>query len=112
MKLITNCKSCKKEIGIKSNASTRPELGMEKGDTFNINCLHCGNNAKVHINDVRAVSSHIITIGGVIISLLVTAALWKIVGLVGIISITIPLFIWQYQNKAAHAFNVYRSRRG
>ncbi len=111
MKLITNCDSCKEEISIKSNSSTRPELAMEKGDEFNINCANCGNNSKKHVNDVRAVASNTIAIGGLIISILITVALWNIAGLVGTISITIPLIIWQQQNKSVHTFNSYRTRR-
>jgi len=91
MKLITNCDSCKEEINIKSNSSSRPELGMEKGDNFLISCPKCSNESSKHINDVRAIPSNLITIGGLIISFCVTAALWSIAGLVGTITLAIPL---------------------
>ncbi len=111
MKLITNCDACKKEIGIKSNASSRPELGMEKGDEFDIKCPNCGNNTKKHVNDIRAVASNKIVLGGLLISFVVTATLWNIAGLVGTITIGIPLLIWQQQSQSIHAFNAYRTRR-
>jgi len=54
MKLVTRCKSCNKDIRIKSGASTRPDLQMEKGDEFNVNCQNCGKILKKHVNDVKA----------------------------------------------------------
>ena len=71
--LYTSCNSCQEDIRVRSWASTRPELAKEKDDEFMINCDKCGISIKTHVNDVRAKGSRVILIGGIIISIIVTA---------------------------------------
>ncbi len=111
MKLYTVCKSCKNEIKIKSNASTRPDLQMERGDEFNINCHNCGITEKKHINDIKAQESNLIMLIGIGVGILATIILWMYFGAIGTISLTIPLIFWQQQMKAVKSFNSYTIRR-
>ena len=54
MQLYTHCNSCKSTIKIASKAATRPDLQMEKGDEFTVNCQNCGAMQKKHVNDIKA----------------------------------------------------------
>ena len=111
MKLFTKCNSCKEEILIKSNASTRPDLEIERGEKFVVNCTSCGRNLEKHVNDIKAKENNFFIIGGVVLSIIVTLVLWNFFGAVGTISGAIPILIWKQQNNAVHAFNSYRVRR-
>ena len=109
MKLFTYCNSCKGEIPIKSYASSKPELAMDMGEKFNINCVHCGVNMEKQVNDVWAKPNKIIILVGWLVAIIVTIALWKI-SLIGSVSVAIPLLVWQHQSKAVHAFNAHKRR--
>lgn len=111
MKLYTHCKSCKKDIKIKSSASTRPDLQMEKGTEFNVNCQNCGNLEKKHVNDIKAEADHKIILIGVGVGILATIFLWIYFGAIGTVSIIIPILFWQQQASTAKSFNSYRIRR-
>ncbi len=111
MILYTYCKSCKKNITIKSNASTRPDLQMEKGDEFNVNCGNCGKIEKKHVNDIKAEPNNIILLIGVGIGVLATIILWLFFGAIGTISIVMPIIFWQQQMNATKSFNGYMIRR-
>lgn len=111
MKLTTRCSSCKKDVKIKSSASTRPELQMEKGDEFNVNCQNCGKLEKKHVNDIRAEVNNQIIFIGIGIGILSTIILWSMFGAVGTISITIPIIFWYQQMDAIKGFNSYKIRR-
>ena len=52
MKLCANCVNCKKEMFVKSFASTRVDLEMDKGKNFKLKAQGCGRDQNVHINDV------------------------------------------------------------
>lgn len=78
MTLVTACTSCKEEIKIKSNALTRPDLAMEKGDEFGINCPHCGKYQKKHVNDISARQNNFIIIGGIGLGIIVTLIMWNL----------------------------------
>ncbi len=111
MKLYTHCTSCKKEISIQSNATTRPNLQMEKGDEFNIQCRNCARVQKRHVNEIRAeVNTNVILIG-IGISAIATIVLWMMYGAIGTISISIPLILWYQQMDNVKSFNSYRIRR-
>ena len=111
MKLIANCKSCKAEIKVKSNASTRPELEMDKGALIKLTCTACGLKQEKHVNDVRAIQSIPLIVGGLIVGLLAAFVLISFAGIFGVITIAVPLVIWQQQRASAHNFNLYRTRR-
>lgn len=111
MKLTTRCSSCKKDVRIKSGASTRPELQMEKGDEFTVNCQNCGKLEKKHVNDIRAEINNQIIFIGIGIGILSTVILWSMFGAVGTISITIPIIFWYQQMDAIKGFNSYKIRR-
>lgn len=111
MKLYTNCKSCKKEIKINSSASTRPDLQMEKGDQFNVNCQNCGKTEKKHVNDIIAASNKLMMFIGFVLGGLATLLLWIIYGAIGTVSIIIPLIFWQQQMSSIKGFNSYLIRR-
>ena len=111
MNLYTHCKSCKKDIKIKSSASTRPDLQMEKGDEFNVNCQNCGKMKKKHVNDIKAKPNNMIILIGVGIGVLVTIFFWIYFGAIGTIGIIIPILFWQQQTSAAKLFNSYMIKR-
>jgi len=111
MNLFTNCKSCRKENFIKSSASTRPDLEMEKGEEFNIQCTECLVTNKVHVNDVSATENNNVIIAGVLLSIIITIFLWSFLGAIGTISVTIPILIWQAQSSSVNAFNSYMITR-
>lgn len=111
MNLYTNCKSCKKDIKIKSNAATRPDLQMEKGSEFKVNCQNCGAIEKKHVNDIRAESSQTMLLIGAILGVLATIILWIFYGAIGTVSMLIPVLFWQQQMNATKVFNSYMIRR-
>ena len=109
--LVTYCKSCKKDIRIKSSAATRPDLQMEKGDEFNVNCHNCGKIERKHVNDIKAEPNNNLIIVGVIIGIIVTIMLWNMYGAIGTVSGIIPLIFWQQQMSATKSFNSYMIKR-
>jgi len=111
MKIVSTCTSCKTETRIKTLATTRPDLIKDKGEEIKVNCSSCGNNEKHHVNDFKAIPNHIYTIVAAIISLVLSIALLFVVGIVGTVSIIIPILVWKQQASAVSAFNNYRTRR-
>lgn len=111
MDLYTHCTSCKKDIKIKSIASTRPDLQMEKGEEFDVNCLSCGNLEKKHVNDIKAEYNNTLILIGVVIGAVVSIFLLNYFGIVGAIGTAIPILFWQQQMSAKKAFNSYMIRR-
>ncbi len=111
MKLITRCSSCKKDMIIKSNASTRPDLQMEKGDEFNVNCQNCGKFEKKHINDIKAEPNKLLILIGVGIGIIATIVLWNMFGIIGTVGAIIPILFWYQQMDVTKGFNSYMIRR-
>ena len=97
MNLYTFCKSCKKEIQINSNAATRPDLQMEKGDEFLVTCQNCGKKEKKHVNDIKAEPNKIILFSGFLLGISITVFLWFYFGAVGTVTGVIPVLIWRQQ---------------
>lgn len=111
MNLYTYCKSCKKNIKVKSEAVTRPDLQMEKGDEFMVNCQNCGTMEKKHVNEITAEPNNIILMLGVGIGIVVSIFLWIYLGLIGILGIIIPFVFWQQQMNTTKSYNKYMIRR-
>ncbi|MDO1501384.1 hypothetical protein Q2T40_14715 [Winogradskyella maritima] len=111
MRLTTHCSSCKENIKIKSSASTRGDLQMEKGDEIKVNCPQCGKVEKKHINEIRAEANNFIIVGSIILCLVVTAFLWYYFGAIGLVGFAIPIIVWYQQMNATRSFNLYRIRR-
>jgi len=109
MKLITICNHCSHEIKVKSYAPTRPDLERLKGEKFKVTCKECLRTQQKAANDVYAVPSNIILIGGVIIGIVVTVLLWKMLGAVGVFSFLIPVFIHKSESNSVYLFNSYRT---
>jgi len=107
MKLTATCKSCKIPNPIKSMAMTRPDLAMDKGEEFNLNCKSCGVNSIVHVNQVKVSSSPIPIVIGVIVSLILTLVLLR-VGWIAAATFVIPVYIWRQQQASESAWNRYR----
>lgn len=110
MKLSTSCPSCQKGIKIKSWAATRPELEMEKGDEFNVNCNHCGITTKKHVNEIVAEKNLLIIAVGVLLGIVTTYFLWDF-GFISTFSGAIPLLFWQQEERATNTFNSYTIKR-
>ncbi len=111
MKLYVKSNSSDELVSIKTSASTRPELQMEKGGEFAVNFPKTGKNEKVHVNDVFAEINKV-TIGiGLIIGILVTLVLWNYFGAIGTISGVIPVLFWQQEMKAVKSFNSFMIKR-
>lgn len=111
MKLYSICKSCKRHIPIKSHASTRPDLEMERGEQFRITCNHCAIEQEKHVNDVRAKQNNTIVIGGIVLGGIATLLLLTVLGAVAVATFIIPILIYQQQQSSVKTFNTYRSRR-
>lgn len=111
MQLISNCDYCKEEIRIKSYASSRPALEMDKGERFEVRCEKCRKRQEKHVNDVRAKPSRLFITGGLIIGIVFTLVLWMFFGGIAVLSFAIPGLIWQQESKSVHGFNSYRTRR-
>ncbi|OEK07721.1 hypothetical protein A8C32_16585 [Flavivirga aquatica] len=111
MNLYTYCKSCKSNINIKSSASTRPDLQMEKGEEFNVNCQNCGHVEKKYVNDIKAESSKIVMFIGLVIAILATIILWISFRGIALAVLVIPILFWQQQMSATKSFNSYMIRR-
>ncbi|MFI2743322.1 hypothetical protein ACG2LH_11315 [Zhouia sp. PK063] len=114
MQLYTNCTSCKQSFKIASNAATRAELQMEKGDEFEVSCKHCGTRLHKHVNDIKAEPNKLLILIGFGLGILVTIVLLFALPNILIFStagIAIPLVIWQQQTSAARSFNRYMVRR-
>ncbi|OIQ27219.1 MAG: hypothetical protein BM564_13070 [Bacteroidetes bacterium MedPE-SWsnd-G2] len=111
MNLYTYCKSCKNNIKINSQAPTRPELQMEMGDTFKVNCKHCDKWDKAHINDVKAEQSKHILLLGLILGVIFTLFIWTYYSSLALVSFIIPLLVWKQQLMAVKAFNGYMIKR-
>jgi len=111
MKLTASCNSCKKEHLIKSYASTRPDLAQDKGEEFSMNCTDCGNNTRVHVNEVQAKPNTTVLLAALVVGVLVTVILLYFLGAIGTISLGIPLLMWRQENKSASTFNGYMIRR-
>lgn len=111
MKLVTRCKSCNKDIIIKFNAATRPDLQMQKGDEFQVNCLNCGNRETKHVNDIKAEANNVIILIGVAIGIIASAVLWVLYGALGTLGLAIPVLFWYQQMDATKGFNSYMIKR-
>jgi hypothetical protein len=111
MSLYTVCKSCKESISVKSSASTRPELQMEQGDDFSVNCQTCGKVDKIHVNDVKSEINKTTIFIGLILGVVITIVLWVVYGAIGTVSMIIPLLFWQQQMNSAKSFNSFMIRR-
>lgn len=108
MKIETICQHCKNEIKIKTNANTRIDLEMERGELFNISCESCKKISEVHVNAVYAKINPIISIGGFVIGFVMTIIFWSMMGLIATITMTIPILIANQQSASIKAFNNYR----
>ena len=107
-KLITKCNFCSSEMKIKSYAPTRPDLEMHRGEKFKVSCNQCLRPQEKQANDVIAIASNFILIGGVVIGIVVTVLLWKMLGAIGTVSIIIPILIYNSELNAVALFNSYR----
>ncbi|WP_196888750.1 hypothetical protein [Aureivirga sp. CE67] len=111
MKLYTVCSSCKEEIKIKSFASTRPELQMEKGREFNVNCQNCGVFEKKHINDVKAEIGKLMLLIIGFSGIAFAVFLFFFLGMISSLISFIPMIFWQQEVKAVRSFNSYLVKR-
>lgn len=60
-----------------------------------------------HVNEVRAKESSILIIGGFLLGVIITMALWKFYGAIGLISAIVPTWIWKEEQNSVRAFNSY-----
>ena len=111
MNLYKHCKSCKEDIVIKSSSATRPDLQMEKGTEFQINCQNCGNIEKVHVNDIKGEPNKKMILIGLVLGVIATAIMWIFFGAIGTLGAIIPLLFWQQQMNASKTFNSYLIKR-
>ena len=111
MFLHTNCYHCKKKIPISSSARARTELEDELGAEFTVKCKNCGTKDKRHVNRVNASPNLMPVAIAVLIGVVVTLALWSILGAIGTVSMAIPLLAWYQQSSVAHKFNSNRIPR-
>jgi len=111
MNLYVTCNSCEETVRIKSSASTRPDLQMEKGEEFTVNCTESGKIVKVHVNDVIAEVNKVIIIIGLVLGVIATVFLWNYFGAISTVSGIIPILFWQQEIRAVKSFNSFMIRR-
>jgi hypothetical protein len=111
MKIYTICTKCNESVYLKSSAPTRPDLQMDKGTEFDLECNHCGRTEKKHVNDFRAESNKVVIVIGILLGAIITIILFSFYGAIATITFTIPIIFWQQQMKATKAFNSYLVRR-
>ena len=109
MKVYSTCTDCKKEISIRTWATTRVDLKMKHGDSIELHCKACNKSDKYLINDIIAKDSKIAILVGLIVLIIGTPItlilLWDYIwqsGLYGafglILIIGIPSFIYMIIN--------------
>jgi len=111
MKLRTTCRSCNEFITFKESVSTRPDLEQTRGELVKLNCQNCGSNQKTHVNDIEAYENKELLLIAVLVGIIITAILLFLLGLIGTISIGVPILIWQQHTSSIRNFNVYRMTR-
>ncbi len=111
MRLEYTCVSCKKQNNYKPVTSTRGELQMKVGDEVDVNCGHCGKIDKKHINRIDAVADNKKILIAFLISAVASLVLYSYFGLVGTITVGIPLLMWVQEGKSTNQFNSYKIRR-
>ncbi len=111
MNLYVKCGTGDEMVRVKSSASTRSDLQMEKGDEFTIDCPKSGKKVKVHVNDVRAEVNKTIIVIGLGIGVVATIVLWNLYGAIGTVSGIIPLLFFQQEKRAVKSFNSFMIRR-
>lgn len=54
MRVVADCKFCKKIIPIKASGSNRFELSKKVGKTISLFCSNCKKRSRYHLNKIRA----------------------------------------------------------
>lgn len=108
MIISTKCPACKDEVKITPSASTRPDLAHLKGETFGVNCTHCGKNFTTHVNDVSAKVNQKIILMAWIFGAFITIVTIFFIGFIAVATFAFPLIVMRSLNNQAHAFNGYR----
>ena len=103
------CSRCTKTIRLKSNASTRPDLIMERGEVFEVRCSRCEERHEIESNDVFADPDYKIMLFSLVISGLIIWTFWKEVRAVSLAALIVPSFIFGHELNAVHRFNCYQS---
>ncbi|WP_299109482.1 hypothetical protein [uncultured Winogradskyella sp.] len=105
MKLSYRCSSCKKDNTIKTKATDRYGLLMERGSNeFNERCKHCGHFTKKHINRLYADDNYTYVIAGLAIAAVATYFMWDF-GFISTLTGTIPIWFWSEMKRKSSKFN-------
>jgi len=83
---------------------------MQKGETFTVNCKHCGSNQKIHINDVIADNSPLMVVLATLATIIITIVFWEM-GFIAFITIAFPVLVWNAHQRSRSAFNNYKRPR-
>ncbi len=108
MQLYTTCQGCGKEIVIKSGAVTRPDLEREQGEYITIKCDQCPKREQVDVNDIIARPNSTILWLGLVLGVASAVFLWWIYRAIGLISLGLPIIIWQQHSVKVDTFNRYK----
>jgi hypothetical protein len=54
LKVVTDCKFCRKVIPIKASGSNRFELSKKVGKSISLLCPNCKKRSRYHLNNIRA----------------------------------------------------------
>jgi hypothetical protein len=105
MKLSYRCSSCKKDNTIKTKATDRHGLLMERGSNeFNERCIHCGHFTKKHINRLYAEGNYTLVLIGLGAAIIATVLFWNL-GYISGLTFGIPIWFWFEMKKKASDFN-------
>jgi hypothetical protein len=112
MRLTYICASCKKQNYLSEKDDDSASLQRRlSSDEIRVNCNSCGKMDKKHLNKITAVADNRIVLLGIPLGILVTATLIFVFGLLAAITFSIPIYIWSYEQKKAHQFNLFRIRK-
>lgn len=111
MKVFGICKSCKNEIGYRTDTNTRVEFAMRESETKILKCKNCGVDTEFHVDELYAKHSKSAQYGAGLIFLIGTPLMFFIFRLVFtgsrnhyviyIVSgfLLVPIFIYAVMNR-------------
>ncbi|MFS4492824.1 hypothetical protein [Maribacter sp. 2308TA10-17] len=112
MRLTYICSSCKKQNYLSQKADDRAILQKQlSSDEIQVNCNSCGKMEKKHLNKIVAVVDNRLVFLGIPLGIIATVILISFFGLIATITFSIPIYVWSYEQKKAHQFNLFRIRK-
>lgn len=105
MRLTTTCSGCREQIRVPAlMIDNRIELAKKKGMEFELRCEKCGQQNKVHVDDIKAVeglTTKLVGIVSIFLAIVLTRVFWKY-GFIASASFAIPILLITSVRKNQH----------